>query len=141
MRNWMKVLYWAIAGGFVGFGLIGVLSIGYPFLVAGVIMGVLGISKLGIRSAWSALVGFGAVPAAFLSMSLISVFFIADPSCSKIVWGGGGSMSTSGSVSLAAGEESIVCSVVPGSYVIMLVIFSAIALSGVGWRALQGRFA
>ncbi len=131
----MKVLYWAVAGGFVGFGLIGILSIGYPFLVIGVIMGVLGVLKVGIRSAWSAFVGFGVVPAVFLSASLVSALFLADPSCSGVFWGN----SSSGSVSLAPGEESITCAAVPGSYVVMLVIFAAIALSGVSWRAFRGR--
>lgn len=137
MSQWMKVLYWAISGGFVGFGLIGILSIGYPFLVIGAIMCVIGVFKVGVRSAWSALVGFGLVPAAFLSAALISVFFLADPSCSGIFWGN----SVSGSGSLSAGEESITCANVPGSYLIMLGIFSVIALSGLGWRTLQGRSA
>ena len=136
MRDWMKVLYWAIAGGFAGFGLIGILSIGYLFLLIGVIMSVLGVLKMGIRSAWSALVGFGTVPGVFLSASLVSALFLADPSCSGIFWGN--SASGSGSVSLAPGEESITCAAVPGSYVILLGIFSVIALSGVGWRLFRG---
>lgn len=135
MRDWMKVLYWAIAGGFVGFGLIGILSIGYPFLVTGVIMIVLGVLKVGIRSAWSALVGFGAVPAVFLSASLVGALFLANPSCSGIFWGNSVS---SGSVTLAPGEASVTCSMVPGSYVVLLGVFLLIALSGLGWRFYRG---
>lgn len=136
MRDWVKLLYWAIAGGFVGFGLIGILSIGYPFLVIGVIMVVLGALKVGIRSAWSALVGFGAVPAVFLSASLVSALFLADPSCSGIFWGN--SASVSGSVTLAPGEESVTCSMVPGSYVVLLGISLVIMISGLGWRFFRG---
>ena len=138
MKNWMKVLYWAIAGGFVGFGLIGILTIGYPFLVVGVIMTVLGAIKIGPRHAWAALMGFGIVPAMFLSVSVADVFFFADPSCSGIFWGNSVSGSVSGSVSVAPGQESITCSAVPGSYLIMLAAFLIIALSGLGWRFFQG---
>ncbi|CAN5865784.1 hypothetical protein BH23ACT11_BH23ACT11_11670 [soil metagenome] len=134
MRNWMKVLYWAVAGSFVGVGLIGILSIGYPFLILGLIMIAFGMIKVGTRHAWASLVGFGVVPVMFLSASVVEVFFFSDPSCSGIFWGN--SVSASGSV--APGQESITCVQVPGSYLIMLAIFSAIVLFGLIWRFFRG---
>lgn len=139
MKNWMEALYWAIAGGSVGFGLIGIFSIGYPFLVIGVIMVFLGAIRVSPRQAWAALVGFGGVPAMFLSASVAEVFLFSDPSCSGIFWGN--SVSRSGSVSLAPGQESITCSAIPGSYLIMLAVFLIIALSGLSWWFVQGSLA
>jgi hypothetical protein len=134
MRDWAKVLYWAAAGGLVGLGMIAILSIGILFLLAGVAMLVLGLLKVGTRGAWATVVGFGGVPSLLFLVDVASVFFVGDPSCSGIVWGN----SSSGSITLSPGEESITCNEVPGSYLVLFGVFSAIALSGLGWRFFRG---
>lgn len=133
MRDWVKVLYWAVAGGLVGFGLIAIMTIGFLFLLAGEALLVLGLFKVGTRGVWATVVGFGGVPALIFLANIVSVFW-GDPSCSGIVWGNSGS----GSMTLSPGEVSITCNEVSGSYVVMLVVFSAIALSGLSWRFFRG---
>ena len=138
MNQGSKILYWSITGGLLGFGLVGIMTIGLPFLVLGAIMLVLGILKVGAQGSWAAVVGFGTVPALVFPANLAFAFLVADPSCSGVSWGAEASVSGD-SVTLAPGEESTVCSVVPASYLIMLVIFAIIALSGIGWRIFRVR--
>jgi hypothetical protein len=137
MRGWTGILCWAIGGSLAGFGLIGILSIGFPFLLAGLAMLVFAILKAGARGAWAGVVGFGAVPALVLVANLGTDLLTADWSCSSISWGN--SVSGSGSVSLAPGEESITCTTIPGSYIVLPAIFGSIAALGAGLRILQSR--
>lgn len=136
MRGWRKVLYWGVTVGLLGFGLVGIMSIGLIFLVAGAALAGFGVFMLGTRGLWAAVVGFGGIPALVFLANLAFTFFVADPSCSGVLWGN--STSVSGSVSLAPGEESVTCSMVPGSYVVLLGISLLIALSGLGWKAFWG---
>jgi hypothetical protein len=62
MRMWGRLLYWFIAGAFLGIGLGGIASIGLPFLLVSVPMLIYGLSWLGGRDFWAALIGFGALP-------------------------------------------------------------------------------
>lgn len=59
-------LYWLVTGATLGFGFIGILSIGLPFLVVGLLLAIFG----GIRSKgtglWAGLVGFGGLAALIL---------------------------------------------------------------------------
>lgn len=118
----------------MGLGIIAIFSIGLPLLLAGAVMLVMGLLKMGIRGSWAAVVGFGGVPALVFLANVAGAFFTGDSSCSAIVWGN----SESGSMTLSPGEESITCNAVPGSYVVLLGIFAFIALSGVGWRVFRG---
>lgn len=43
MRESIDALYWAVAGAMLGFGMIGLMSIGAPFLLLGLIMAALGV--------------------------------------------------------------------------------------------------
>lgn len=58
----LRTVYWFVVGGLIGFGVIGVLGIGAPFLLLGVILLVIGAWRLGVRDLWAALVGGGLVP-------------------------------------------------------------------------------
>jgi hypothetical protein len=49
-----------LTGVLIGFGLIGILSVGAPFLLLGVILAVIGALRVDARGIWAALVGFGA---------------------------------------------------------------------------------
>jgi len=134
MRERTSVLCWAVGGSLAGFGLIGILSVGFPFLLAGLAMIVFTILKVGARGAWAGVVGFGAVPALVLLAHIAADLLTADWSCSSVSWGNSGYGWGS-----APGEESITCTTIPGSYIVLLVIFGSIASLGAAWRLLQGR--
>jgi len=137
MRERTSVFCWAVGGSLAGFGLIGILSIGFPFLLAGLAMLVFAILKAGARGAWAGVVGFGAVPALVLLAHIAADLLTADWSCSSVSWGNSGY--SSGSVTLAPGEESITCTTIPGSYIVLLVIVGSIASLGAALRLLRGR--
>lgn len=137
MRERASTFCWAVGGSLAGFGLIGILSIGFPFLLAGLAMLIFAILKAGARGAWAGVVGFGAVPALVLLANLATDLLTADWSCSSVSWGNSGY--GSGSASLAPGEESITCTTIPGSYIVLMAIFGSIASLGATLRLLQGR--
>lgn len=137
MRERVGTFCWAVGGCLAGFGLIGLLSIGLPFLLAGLAMLVFAILKAGARGAWAGVVGFGAVPALVLLANMVTDLLTADWSCSSVSWGNSGY--GSGSATLAPGEESITCTTIPGSYIVLLAIFGSIASLGAALRLLQGR--
>lgn len=66
MSTVLRALYWFVAGGLLGFGVIAILSIGAPLIVLGLILIVVGVLRLGPRGLWGALLGCGLVPLAFL---------------------------------------------------------------------------
>lgn len=137
MRERAGAFYWAVGGSLAGFGLIGILSIGFPFLLAGLAMLVFAILKTGARGAWAGVVGFGAVPALVLLANIATDLLTADWSCSSVSWGNAGY--SSGSGSMASGEESITCVTITGSYIVLLAVFGSIASLGAALRLLQGR--
>jgi len=63
--------YWLLAGALIGFGLIAILSIGFPFLFVGCGLVIYGIIRFRFRGFWAFLVGFGALPALILSAQLV----------------------------------------------------------------------
>jgi hypothetical protein len=65
------IFYWLLAGVITGFGLIGILSIGFPFLLVGCGMGIYGIFRFKFSGSWAFLVGFGALPALILAAQLV----------------------------------------------------------------------
>jgi hypothetical protein len=66
----LRALYWVVAGGVIGFGVIAILSIGAPFLLAGLILIVVGALRLGARELWTALLSCGLLPLSFLLRDL-----------------------------------------------------------------------
>ena len=122
MRNRAGPLYWVAAGAAVGFGLIGLMTIGFPFLIAGLVMAVVGVWRPGIGGAWGILVGFGGLPAlVFLSHMIEGARTALNPYCAE-----------QGPATLLPPPASPVeCAYIPGSYYVMFAIFAAIALLGV----------
>ena len=58
----LRALYWFVAGALIGAGVIAILSIGVLFLLAGLILVVIGAIRVGARGLWAGLVGFGLLP-------------------------------------------------------------------------------
>ncbi len=124
----LRWLYWFVTGGLMGFGLIGLLSIGLPFLFVGAAMLLGGLYWLGKSGFWAALIGFGLLPLFFL----VSAFVMAPPACPTQPF-----TPPSGTTSFSCGSVHI-----PASYYVLVIVFAAITLTGVAWpitRKLQTR--
>jgi hypothetical protein len=67
-----RVLYWLLSGALLGFGVIAILSIGFPFLLLGLILVIYGAIRLGGAGLWATLVGFGGLPALILIWDVTS---------------------------------------------------------------------
>lgn len=116
MRRWLLPWYWIISGGLMGFGFIGILSIGLPFLLVGLGMLVVGVTRWGGQRLWLAVIAFGAVPALLLAFDLLT----APPPCP----------SPGTTITLQPGQE---CGGHYEGYYGLVAIFGAIALLGVVW--------
>lgn len=126
------LLYWIAAGAMMGFGLIGLLTIGFPFLIIGLIMTVVGVWRPGIGGAWGFLIGFGGLPALFfLSNILEGVRTALNPYCAQSRGAGTPASPATGSIEIPPGVDQVECAFIPGSYYVMFAIFTAIALLGV----------
>jgi hypothetical protein len=111
----------------MGFGLIGLMTIGFPFVVVGLAMAVVGVWKPGKGGAWGILIGFGGLPALVLLSHLVQgVRTALNPYCAQL---GPGTP-----IPPAAG--TVECAFIPGSYYVMFAIFTAIALLGVALKLL-----
>lgn len=64
--------YWLITGALIGFGIIGILSIGFPFIILGIVLLVVGLIRMRGKEGWAALVGLGSVPALILVWDVTS---------------------------------------------------------------------
>jgi hypothetical protein len=62
----LRAAYWFVAGALIGFGVLAILSIGALFLLAGLILVVIGAIRVGARGLWAGLVGFGLLPMVIL---------------------------------------------------------------------------
>jgi hypothetical protein len=112
-----RILYWALAGAVMGFGVIGALSIGVPFLLVGVALVIFGLIRRWFGGLWALLIGLGGLPALILTLDIVT----APPQCPP------------GPITLPPGVSSYECSGPLDNYVKLAIIFGAIALVGVAW--------
>ena len=128
MRGRAGALYWIATGAVMGFGLIGVMTIGLPFLVAGLVLALVGLWKPGWSGAWGLLVGIGGLPAlVFLSHMIQGLRTALNPYCAQQGPG----------TNMPPPPGLVECAFVPVSYYVMFAIFTAIALAGVVLGRLQ----
>ena len=112
-------LYWMATGAVIGFGLIGLMTIGFPYLVAGLVMALVGLWRPGRGGAWGLLVGIGGLPAlVFLSHLVRGLLTALNPYCGEP--GPGAPMPPR--------PGPVECAFVPGSYYVMFAIFTAVSL-------------
>jgi hypothetical protein len=112
-----RVAYWGIAGGLIGLGIIGILSIGIFLIVAGLLMVLFGLLRLGPRHLWAALIGSGALPALVLAYDVLT----APPLC------------PAGTISVPYGSHAVICGGPTTGFMQLALIFGGIALLGVLW--------
>ena len=79
-----RTLYWLLTGALVGFGYIAILSIGFPFLVLGLILLPVGAIRLGGRGLWAGLVGLGGLPALILLWDVTSAPWACLPGTGEL---------------------------------------------------------
>lgn len=119
--------YWLLTGGLVSFGLLGILSIGWPFLLVGCGMLIYALIRRRFSGFWAFLVGFGALPALILAIQ-----FAMTPLPTCTVTPTGISYQTTQSSPGTTGG----C--YPPDYYTLVVFFGAMALLGVIWPLLRG---
>lgn len=117
--------YWLLAGAFTGFGLIGILSIGLPFLLVGCAMVIYGVIRFRFSGFWAFLVGFGLLPALFLVVQLVGF-----PMSTCTVTSTGLSYESSGATSGGC---------YPSAYYTLAIFSGCIALLGGAWPLLKRR--
>lgn len=132
MREKVAPFYWAVVGALAGFGLIGLMTIGGTFVLAGAVLALVGLPLLRTRGTWAFFVGFGGLP------TLVFLLHIADgvrsalnPYCDQSR--GPGAPAPPGM------PDSVSCSSVPASYYAMFAVFAAVALFGVALGLLLRR--
>lgn len=132
MRVLGGAVYWAVTGGLITFGFLGLMSIGLPFLVIGSMMAVFGLYWLGVGGTWAITVGMGGVPTYLVLRRVLEAVGTLGPPCTE-----------AGEATLAApsgaGEGAVASSCSPpvsDSHVVVLVFFGAIMLSGPAVRLL-----
>ena len=111
------------------------MTIGGQFLLAGVVLALVGLPLLRTRGIWALFVGFGGLPAlVFLLHTFNGVRTALNPYCAEM--GNPGAM-----VAGAAdpGPTSVSCSFVPASYYVMFAVFAAVVLFGVALGRLLRR--
>ena len=126
MNLWQRTLYWGVTGALFGFGLIGMLTIGLPFLLLGAIMLAYGAIRIGWTGVWGMLVGFGLLPALFL---LPTYFFVERCAPGTVL-----------SLPADAPPGTIVsCGGVPPAYLYLGIGFVTIATFGLIWGIVAAR--
>ncbi len=135
MREKMAPFYWTAAGALAGFGLIGLMTVGAPFLLAGVVLALAGLIFLRTGGLWAFFVGFGGLPAlVFLLHIFNGVRTALNPYCAE--------MGKPGALVAGAadpGPVSVSCWFVPASYYVMFAVFAVVALFGVALGRLLRR--
>ena len=120
-----RVLYWLVTGALIGFGVIAILSIGFPFLLLGMGLVVFGAIRLGGTGLWAALVGFGGLPASVLVWDLNSMPW----ACASPTGGALPNVSYYTCVDTPLGSLT--------TYHVMAFGFGVIALVGLAWPLLH----
>ena len=84
MRERVASFYWTTAGALVGFGMIGLVTVGAPFLLAGLVLALAGLVFLRTGGLWAFFVGFGGLPAlVFLVHIFNGVRSALNPYCAQ----------------------------------------------------------
>ena len=97
-------------------------------------MGVIGVMLTGLRNVWALLIGFGGLPAVWLTSTLLQEASRVTWSCSSISFEP--SMEAYGFGSSGPNGEEVICATISGQSIITAVIFWGIVLLGLAlWIA------
>lgn len=123
MRGW-RIGYWFVTGTVLGVGLAALPSIGIILLPVGMVLVVVGALRVGARGLWALAVGFGALPAALVTWTIVS----APPPCPA-----------NGALAARTGQVMSCSGPIPTTYYVLAAGFGVIALAGIVWGVVQGR--
>ncbi len=118
-----RLLYWLLAGFLLGAGLIifDIYFIAWPVIFIGLVMVIVGLFCFRSPQFWAILIGLGGVPAFFFVFDIVT----ASPPC------------TGNGLTVPPGATSASCSDIPQSYYVFAIVFTVIALVGVGGSLLR----
>jgi hypothetical protein len=131
----LRLAYWLVTGALLGFGLLGILTIGVPILLVGVALVIFGAIRLGGSGLWAAVVGFGSIPALVLLYDITSAPWACLPA--------GGRVTTPSSQPYAVGSYYTCVDTPVGPltiYHVLAIGFGIIALVGIAWPLLRQIF-
>jgi hypothetical protein len=123
-----RTAYWLATGALLGFGFIGIWSIGLPFLVLGLGMVVFGAIRRWYAGAWAALVGLGGLPSLILLADLLSAPWACLP-------GGGVAFTTPSHVDYYSCVQTPLGPLT--TYHVLAAVFAVIALVGIAWGVFE----
>jgi hypothetical protein len=121
------LFYWTTTGALMGYGAVGILSDGFPFLFVGAGLLIYGLIRRWFGGLWAFLIGFGVVPAILLVLDILT----APATCFQ----GKPPISTHTTMGLACGGPIAL-------YWLLALVFAAVALGGVlagPWRPHLGQ--
>ncbi len=119
-----QVFYWLLAGALTSFGILALLSIGFPFLLVGCGLLLYGIIRFKFKEFWAFLVGFGTLPVLILAVQFVGSRL---PVCTMTA--------TGFSYTTSPGTTSGGC--YPPGYYTLAIFFGCIALLGGVWPLLR----
>jgi hypothetical protein len=121
-----RTLYWLLTGALIGFGFIASASIGFPFLILGLILLPVGAIRLGGRGLWAGLVGLGGLPTLILVWDVTSAPWACQPDNGELSLP---NVSYYTCVDTFAGQLT--------TYHVLAFGFGVIALAGLAWPLLS----
>ena len=128
MRDLVGAAYWVLVGAPVVPALY--FTLFYPgpayLLLIPIAMGIVGVLLTGLRNVWALLIGFGGLPAAWLTFTLLQQASRMTWSCSS------GSFEPSGEAYGYGGSgiEAVICESIPGQLIVAAAVFWGITLIG-----------
>lgn len=134
MRDLARAAYWVLVGALMVPALYFTLLYPGPayLLLIPISMGLVGVLSIGLRDVWALLIGFGGLPAVWLTVTLLQQAFRITWSCSSISFDSSGEAYGYG----GSGVEEVVCETMPAQLIVVAAVFWGIALLGlVLWGA------
>ncbi len=136
MRDLVRAAYWVMVGALVVPTLY--FTFFYPLpaylVLVPMVMGIIGVLLAGLRNVWALLIGFGGLPAVWLTLALLQEASQLTWSCSSISFEP--SVEGYGYGSSGPSGEEVMCGTISGQLIVTAVIFWGIMLLGlVLWTA------
>ncbi len=128
MKDLVEAAYWVLVGALVVPALY--FTFFYPvpayLVLIPMALGIIGVLLTGLRNVWALLIGFGGLPAVWLTLTLLQEASRSTWSCSSI------SFEPSGKEYGSSGPdgEEVICATISGQSIVVAVIFWGIMLLG-----------
>ena len=130
MKDLIAAAYWVLVGVLVVPALYFTFSYPLPayLVLIPIAMGIIGVLLSGLRNVWALLIGFGGLPAVWLTLTLVLEASRLTWSCSSISFEP--SREAYGYGSSGPDGEEVICATISGQSIVVSVIFWGIMLLG-----------